>query len=307
MTTIQRITVEYQRRMNTVLQYIETHLDEPLSLEMVAEVAMYSPYHFHRVFRTLMNEPLNEYINRRRLEKAAADLMHRNEILITDLALRYGFSSNSAFTRAFKKFYGVSPSIFRVQLPTKYSKIRIPKSKNGQPDFLFEKYLWSITNLKNWIDMNAQIMITQMPEMELAYVTAIGHTQVAEAYTTLLQWATPKGFMTLPTTKMVTVYHDSFKVTHPDKVRISAAMTVAKEVKEEGVTGRMQLRAGTCIKGSFEITLPEFEKAWSSLFIWMNEQGYKKADQHPFEIYHNDYRTHPEQKCVVDLYIPVAV
>lgn len=65
------------------------------------------------------------------------------------------------------------------------------------------------------------------------------------------------------------------------------------------------LKPSGCIVGRFEITPVGFEKAWSGLFIWMNENGYKKADGNPFEIYQNDFRKHPEGKCVVDLYIPV--
>ena len=59
------------------------------------------------------------------------------------------------------------------------------------------------------------------------------------------------------------------------------------------------------IIGSFVIDLSEFEKAWNSLFVWMAESGYKKADREVFEIYHNDYRVHPEKKCIVDYYIPI--
>ncbi|GLB47808.1 AraC family transcriptional regulator [Neptunitalea lumnitzerae] len=305
MANLQHLTTEYQNRMNAVFKYIDTHLNTALTLEVVAEIAIYSPYHFHRIFKVITGEPLTVYINRRRLEKAAADLMHKPDIAITELALQYGFSSNSSFTRAFKKFYGVSPSTFRVELPGKFSKIRQPKSKNGQPNFLFERYLWSIQELKNWIDMNAHITTVELPELQIAYVTAIGHTKVKEAYQQLIHWATPRELMQQPETKMITVYHDSFKVTDPDKVRISAGIKVPKNTKTEGAVATTTLPANKYIKGCFTITLAEFEKAWSSLFIWMNEKGYKKADANPFEIYHNDFRTHPEQKCIVDLYIPI--
>ena len=65
------------------------------------------------------------------------------------------------------------------------------------------------------------------------------------------------------------------------------------------------IEAGKCIVGSFEIGLNEFEQAWTGLFLWMNENGYKKADRNPYEIYHNDFNTHPEKKFILDLHIPI--
>ena len=62
---------------------------------------------------------------------------------------------------------------------------------------------------------------------------------------------------------------------------------------------------GRCIVGRFEITPNEFEKSWTGLFVWMNDQGYKKSTAHPYEIYHNDFREHPENKFIVDLCIPI--
>lgn len=153
--------------------------------------------------------------------------------------------------------------------------------------------------------MNAKIEVRHVPAMNLAYVSCIGHLNVGNAYNTLLRWATPKGLLARPDVKMVTIYHDSFKITHPDKVRISAAMLLSAPVEVGGEIGLTSITAGRCIVGSYEITLDEFEKAWTGLFVWMNENGYKKADRNLFEMFHNDFRQHPEGKCIVDFYIPV--
>ncbi|MEM7549675.1 MAG: GyrI-like domain-containing protein [Bacteroidota bacterium] len=300
-----RIGEVYIERINKVFRFIDDNLDSELNLEQVAEVAHYSPFHFHRIFRIIANEPLNIYINRRRIEKAASILMHRPEVSISELSLQYGFSSNSSFSRVFKKFYGVSPSDFRKHIPDRFSKIGKRDSKNGQVDQLFEKYICNINNLKNWIDMNAKIEIKEMPGQELAYVSSIGHTVITEAYQRLMQWATPNNLFDNPSTKMVTVYHDSFKITDPDKIRMSACITLKEPIGVSGEVGLMSLEAGKFIVGNYEIGLSEFEKAWSGLFIWMNEQGYKKADRNPFEIYHNNFNDHPEKKCIVDFCIPI--
>ena len=106
------LQTDYKIRMNRVFGYIDQHLDSNLTLETIAAVAYFSPFHFHRIFRSIAGETLNEYITRRRIEKSAIDLLH-SDARVTEITLKNGFSCNSAFTRAFRKFYGVSPTEFR--------------------------------------------------------------------------------------------------------------------------------------------------------------------------------------------------
>ena len=296
---------DYINRINKALQFVDQNLDTDLSLEIISEVACYSPYHFHRIFKAITNESLNAYISRRRIEKAASVLMHQKEVSITALSMQYGFNSNSSFTRTFKKFYGVNPSEFRKQNPGRFSKISQLESKNGQEPLNFEKYICNINNLKNWIKMKAKIEIKEMPALTLAYVTSIGHQGIAEAYDTLVKWAKPNRLLESSGVQLLTIYHDSFKITTPEKVRMSACIVISEPIKVTGAVGLTTLEKGRFIVGSFEIKAEEFEKSWSSLFIWMGENGYTKAEREPFEIYHNDYRTHPENKFILDLYIPV--
>ena len=300
-----QIQNDYISRINKALQFIDENLDADLSLENISKVACYSPFHFHRIFKAVTNETLNAYILRRRLEKAAAVLKYKAEVSIAELSLQYGFTSNSSFTRAFKKFYGLAPAQFRKQNPDWFSKISQVESKNGQKNILFEKYICNINNLKYWFDMNAKIEIKEISKLDLAYVTCIGHNGIGEAYDKLVKWAIPNGLFEIPGTKMVTIYHDSFKITAADKVRISACITLINPLKVADGIGLTTIEKGKFIVGSFEIRMNEFEKSWNALFLWMVENGYKKADRNPFELYHNDYRQHPENKCIVDFYIPV--
>jgi len=297
------LETDYKSRINRVFQFIDENLDGDLSLNKVAEVAYFSPFHFHRVFKFITKETLNEYINRRKLEQSAIDLLHKN-ISTTSIAHKYGFSDISSYSRAFKKFYGLSPTAFKEENTNKFSKIRQLESKNGQAYPDQEKYLCLITNLKNWIAMNAKIEIKEMPKMDLAYITCFDPQNMPNAYQNLIKWATPKGLIN-EQTKMVTVYHDSFKVTEADKVRMSASILLNKSVETSGEVGLLSIEAGKFIVGSFEIGLDEFEKSWTGLFIWMNENGFKKAEGNPFELYHNNFNEHPEKKAIVDFHIPV--
>ena len=76
----------YTSRINRVIDYIESNISGDLSLEELAEVAQFSPFHFHRIFRAMVGEPLNGFIQRVRIEKAAAKLIADPRKSITEIA-----------------------------------------------------------------------------------------------------------------------------------------------------------------------------------------------------------------------------
>lgn len=302
--TQKEIQADYRNRINLVFEFIDNNLEADLSLNTVSEIAYFSPFHFHRIFKFVTGETLNEYVTRQRIEKSALDLLHKN-ITATELAHKYGFSDNSSFSRAFKKYFGISPTGFKKENPNRHSKICQLESKIGQEYPDYEKYICIINNLKKWTEMNAKIEIKETPELNLAGVTHIGVNGIENAFEKLTKWAIPKRLLENPKAKMGRVFYDSFKVTSPDKVRMSIFLVTNEPFEAEGEISKLVINKGKCIVGRFEITPNEFEKSWTSLFIWMNENGYKKSTENPFEIYQNDYRQHPEGKFVVDLYIPI--
>lgn len=288
------------------IRYIEDHLDSDLSLENVSGAGAYSPFHFHRIFRLVTGETLQNYIARRRAEKGALYLAMRKEMSITDVYHQSGFSSHSAFNKAFKKYYGTSPSGFRRAAPENFHRIAIQESKKGQRDAIFSQYICNTKNLLNWMNMNLKIEVHHLPEMHLAAVMSLGIAHVESSFSTLINWARSKNLFPRDQVKMLSVYHDSFKVTPPDKVRIHACMLLDEPLqKQEGEVFPETVEAGKFIIGSGEVTLDDFEQCWVSLFLWMKEHNYLIRKAFPFEIYHTNFREHPEGKMTVDFCIPI--
>lgn len=298
-----QVKTTYQKRINRVFEYIDENLAADLSLNVVAGIAFISPYHFHRIFKFVTGETLNKYISRKRIEQAAAALLH-SKLSITEIALKYGFNDLSSFTRAFNKYYGCSPTGFKKQHPNRFSKIRQVNSKNGQTYPTEEQYICIIDKLKKWIKMNAKIEVKTTSAIHLAYISSIGSKNLGPAFQQVIKWATPKGLFNQHS-KLMTIYHDSFKITDADKVRMRAGIILQQTIEADDIVKLSTIPSGKHIIGSFEIGVDEFEKSWTGLFLWMNENGYQKADRHPFEVYHNDFNEHPERKCKVDFYIPV--
>ena len=301
-----KIAKENVARINKALYFIDENIQSKLLLEDIAKAAHFSPYHFHRLFSVVVGETPNEYINRKRIEKAASHLLNKKQLSITEVSERTGFSSISTFSRSFKKFYGISPQEFKDTSPEKFSKICKTESKNGQLQITFEQYISSIQKSLNWIQMNATTEVKITEELQLAYVSHVGKMDhIGNAYDQIIRWATPKGLMAQENLRMVTIYHDSPKITDPNHLRMSACMVLNQPQKVDGEIGLRTLEPTKCIVSRFEITPFQFQQAWESNFVWMNEHGYQKADKDPFEIYHNNYIDHPEKKFIVDLCIPV--
>ena len=95
--------------MNRALNYIEENLTEEIDFKEVARLAFCSEYHFKRMFSFLAGITLSEYIRRRRLTLAAFEL-NGSDIRVIDAAVKYGYSSADAFTRAFQGLHGMTPS-----------------------------------------------------------------------------------------------------------------------------------------------------------------------------------------------------
>ena len=119
-------------RMNLAVKYIEDNLDNVLTLDDVAKIACCSKYHFHRVLFSCFNVTFSEYISRRRFTLAAVDLLN-DEGRIIDIALKYGYDSPNAFTRAFRNIHGINPGKVhssKVKL-TSYNRVFFPLETRG--------------------------------------------------------------------------------------------------------------------------------------------------------------------------------
>ncbi|MEU7180219.1 MULTISPECIES: AraC family transcriptional regulator [Streptomyces] len=94
--------------LNQAMEHIERHLDQRIEVAELARIAVTSEYHLRRLFSALAGIPLSEYIRRRRLTVAGAEVLAGERTLL-DVAVRYGYGSGEAFARAFRALHGVGP------------------------------------------------------------------------------------------------------------------------------------------------------------------------------------------------------
>ncbi len=302
---------EYIARINRVMDYVERNLDQPIDLAVMAEIASFSPYHFHRIFSYVVGETPNDFISRIRLEKTAQLLMDDSKTAVSDIAFQCGFTNASSFSRAFKAYFGLTTKEFRKQEKAIFVKNGIRYGKNCKAVSKIGKHPQQVNDqlcsveFNQLIIMETKIEIKQMPELNLIYCRHMGaFNLIGQAYEKLFRWAAPRGLVT-PETKTVTVYRDDPAITTIEKVRQDASIIVKGEVKVEGEIGRSTIPAGRYAVGHFELKETEFEQAWNTMCSWLTESGYQPADSPTYEYYHNDFNEHPEHKFIVDICIPV--
>ena len=101
--------MEWLERMNRALDYIESRLEDGVSIEEAAKAAYSSAFHFHRLFHMVTGLTVTEYIRRRRLTLAAQELASTSARVV-DVALKYGYDSPESFAKAFRRLHGIAPS-----------------------------------------------------------------------------------------------------------------------------------------------------------------------------------------------------
>jgi AraC family transcriptional regulator len=314
---------EYISRINKVIDYIENHLDEELSLDTLAKVACFSSFHFHRIFSAFVGETLSRFIRRLRLEKAANKLINNPKQSITDIAFDCGFSSLEVFARAFREQFEMSAGEWRaggyLQESKKCKTVSNKHQTISKPEqelFVTSYYIDSTTNNTVWritmkSELEAKVEVKILPEMQLAYVRHIGPYQgdgelFKGLFEKLLKWAGPRGLLRFPETQMLCVYHDDPNVTDNQKLRTSVCITVPEKTDVEGEVGKMTLPGGNYAVGHFEIDSSQFEQAWGAIYAgWLPESGYQPDDRPAFELCLNNPEEHPEHKHIVDICVPV--
>ena len=314
---------EYTARVNRVIDYIEANINKDLSLGELAEVAHFSAFHFHRIFRAMVDETLNDFIKRIRVEKAATKLVLNPKKSVTEIAFECGFSGSSAFARSFRETYGMSASSWRSQGHLRYSKNGKADSKDRQSvsnirqDFDVSLHYTQATTNQIWRikmknkDIQTNVEVKDMPELNVAYIRHIGPYKgdqelFGRLFNKLMAWAGPRGLLRFPETKIMTIYYDNPDITDESRLRTDACITVPEDTQVDGEIGKAKISAGKYAVAHFEITPDQYQDAWNAVYGgWLPESGYQPEDGPCYELYLNDPKEHPEGKHIVDICVPV--
>lgn len=289
----------YRERILRVLLHIQEHLDEALSLEELAGVACFSPYHFHRVFQGMVGEGVMAHVRRLRLERAAYQLK-ATERPVTRIAFDAGYETHESFTRAFAAMFGEAPSRFREARATP----PLGRAPSGV-HYLAKDRLKDFRNLDTG-GSQMDVRIEQVAPMKVAFVRHVGpYSTCGAAWDKLCRWAGPRGLFG-PRTLLIGISHDDPEVTPPDRIRYDACLTVDERVAAEGEIGVQEIRGGryavTVHRGPYEKLGETYARLCGE---WAPAHGHELGSAPCFEIYRNDPKTTPPEERIVEIYMPL--
>lgn len=284
MNNLKEITKEdYARRMDRVLDYIQDHLDDELSLDLLAGIACFSQFHFHRIFSGMVGESVKSYIRRLRLERAAGKLK-QTDTAVTMIAFDTGFATHESFTRAFHKMFGVSPLSYR-----KASQINLEKK-----------------HIEYWKEITMKVEIVEMEDMDVIFVRHVGpYDMCGTAWEKLCQWAAPNGLLQ-PGAKVLGLSYDDPQITPPDKLRYDACIEVRQPIEVEIPVGRKHVKGGRYAMSTHFGPYDTLAETYSQLCgQWIPQNGYEIDDRGCVEIYQNSPEDTEPQDLITDIYIPL--
>lgn len=175
--------------LNRLVEYVEDHLTEEIDIAALSASLGTTEYHLRRMFSSLAGMPLSEYIRRRRMTVAAADVLGDHELLET--AVRFGYGSTEAFGRAFRAVHGVSPSDVRRDggplLTQQQLRFRLTVEGNttmdariaDRPSFRLVGHSARVPLIHRGANPHIQVHIASLPEAEHGRLKELSDTEPA--------------------------------------------------------------------------------------------------------------------------------
>jgi len=285
---------QYVSCINKVQDYIESNIASELSLNVISDVANFSPFHFHRVFKAVMGESLFHFIQRTRLERAAGFLVKDGDMLISQIAAECGFLNQSVFSKAFKSYFGCSASDFR-----KTHSMDCIKATG-----FFKK------QKDNTQKLEYSVKVEDLKDINVVYIRYTGPYKGDSAlfsylFEKLYRWADSKGLIHFPDTQAIVICHDNYDITQASKLRLSACVTVKKYFEADGEFGSMIIPGGKYGVGYFELDDTQYQQAWDLMYgQWLAGSRYRPDDRNSFELYPaNDSEQNRKKKVLI--HIPI--
>lgn len=276
----------YRSSLNRVIEYIDEHLFEDMSLKTIAEKANLSEYHFHRIFKALTGEKLGSYVRRLRMEFVAHQLLTTDQSL-TQIVTATSYQNIHTLSKGFKKHFGITPIEYRTQ----NDKIK--------------KRFFS----KNVSEHYDEPRFVRVKDLKIAYLN------IGDAYRNItayrIMWANLEKFaeennLKEADTHYVSVSFNDPTITSFDRCRFYIGITLKKEIKPGGRFGVMSVLSGDYLvfgyKGSYT-SLPEL---YAYIYLKYLPNGkYRLRNTFSFEIYLNTPKEVPADMLETEVYIPV--
>ncbi len=280
----------YAARFNRVLDYIESHLNDSLSVEQLCRLANFSKFHFHRQFAEYTGTNVFRYIQLLRFKRAAFLLAFDPGMRIIDIALDAGFENPESFSRAFKHNFGQSPSQFR-----------------HHPDWETWHSAYHFKTPERRTDM--QVEIVHFASTKIAVFEHRGApNRLNESVGMFITWRKESGLSPVPRNRTFGIAYDNPDTTEEDKFRfdICGEITADLPANAHGVISKF-IPSGRCARVRHHGSHARLgESCIYPLYReWLPQSGEELRDFPLYFHYLNLLPDTPEHELITDVYLPL--
>ncbi|PVZ65686.1 AraC family transcriptional regulator [Pelagibaculum spongiae] len=288
--------MSYLKRYQKVIEYIERHLSQPMTLDLLCQKACLSKFHFHRQFQALFGCTLAVYIKRQRMRRALHQLYFRKQMRVIDIALENGYENPESFSRAFKEILGVSPSQFRKEADWNLCQSLIDQLNLG-----------SIFMAESQKSDDWKVERVDFPKIRLAVLEHLGDPKnVMQSVAKFIDWRISSQLLPRDARLFNLIYDDPEKVAAEDFRLDIAAETKVNIPDKYTEMVEKSIAAGRCARirhvGSDKNMA---EKIYYLYSQWMINSGETLRDAPLFFEWIAMYPDVPENEQVVDIYLPI--
>ena len=275
------------------LIFIEKNLDKPLAVSDCASIAHISPFHFHRIFSSTMEETVNDYIKRRRVEKASLQLLTTDKS-VTEIGLSSGYGTLASFAKVFKKYTDKSPSGYRKEM------------RNVNLGSLILRRMKKI-NDHGSTETEAQIKL--LPDRKALFIRKKGffsgnfNQAIKDGLAKLFQYADEKGTSRYIQSPIVMCQRFPKAMDDPD-AEVYPGLLLKKKVEPHGDIAFRTIGGGAY--ALFQYTEPSqvYQFNWETYRDWARIRGYDLQSRFPYTVLKNSKYSNARQYKEI-LHVPV--
>ena len=285
MTAKQKNKVLYEQKLNLIVEYIHNNLDNKIDIKTLAEISNFSPFHFHRISRALLGEPIGAYISRTRVETAAKMVCYTN-LSIENIAYNVGFETPSSLSKMFKNHFGITPTAYRndkfynlktmsaMEITLNIKKPKIVRIDDKQCLYYRMQGAYSTLDYGNawkklWSEVKAQKLFTK------------GIEHLGQP-------------------------HDDPNITDGDKIRYDACLVIHKDAKTTGDIGVKTLKGGKFVTFLYQGSYTNFPDVYNYMFNdWLMHNDHELRDAPVREKYISNPERVEEHKLKTEFYLPI--
>ncbi len=271
---------------------------------------MVSPYHLHRVFKSITGETIHAYVKRIRLEKAASKLKYSETMDIGEISRQCGFSSIPLFSRSFRNYFGVTATDYRNTYSINSSS-RQMKSKNNQPRSTWLAYNEDVAN-----EQELDIKIKRMPPCSIAYIRTDGrmlgrtfeeNQRHLAAMGSIFDWARQHSLWNPTTTSLLSMEYQDPNIAEEKGMRLDCGLTLSKPIEPSGEIGCLRLAGGQyAVMRIFDTTMQarvQVKRLWEE---WLPSSGFYYNSRPVIILHQNNPSWDPSHRYLIDYAIPVS-